>query len=201
MASKQIKVSVNKLEKYCKDIYNGLELVEREFKISDGDTVTYQIKPQLSLEECIKFIDDVVSECVRTEDMMFIPIAKQFVTKKNIMTYYGNFTMPKDINKAFEFVMASGRIIDAILSSINTAQYNMLCDSIDEGISFEQRKMVSAQELRTSAVITEVRQFTERMSGLFDGVDGEQMASFISGISKIPEVTAGDLASAIVSKA
>ena len=199
MAKKQTRVSVNKLEKYHKRSQGNAQFIEASFQIDD-DVVTYQVKPQLSLEECLRFINDVVSECVNANDDIFIPIAQKFIINKNILTYYGNFNMPDDIDKAFNLVMSAEEIIKAILSAININQYHMICDSIKESVEFEKQKMISVQEIRTSGVAAEMKQFIDRMSGLFDGVDGDQIASFVSGIAQMPNVTAEDLANAVVAK-
>ena len=199
MAKKQDRISINKLEKYCNKHSEFMAVTEKSLQIND-EVVTYKIRHQLTLEECIRFVNDVINECISTSDTMFIPMAKRFIINQNVMTYYGNFTMPDDVNKAFELVMASGDIIDSILNTVNISQFNMICEAIEASVEFETKKMLSAQEQRVNEVISEVKQFTDRMTALFDGVNGDQMSGFIQSISQMPEVTAEDLANAIVSR-
>lgn len=198
MAKKQNKISINKLEKHCEMM--APVIIDKSFNISAEETIQYQIKPRLSLEECIRFVNNVVNECVRPNDEIIIPMARKFITYRGVLTYYGNFKMPEDISKTFDLVMGAHDIISEILESIDQDQYKMLLSAIDEGIEFEKQKILSAQEQRTSEVIAQVNQFMARMSSLFEGVDAEQMSDFISGVSKMPNVTAEDLASAIVQK-
>ena len=195
MAKKQSEVSINKLEKYCK--IGAPVAISKFFNISPDEKVEYQVKPRLSLEECIMFVNDVVGGCVRSQEVMIIPMARQFITYRNVLIYYGNFRMPEDISKTFDLIMGSNNIIMDILDSIDKAQYNMILLAIEDGISFEKQKLISTQEQKTNELIAEVNSFVTRMSGLFDGINGEQMATFVSGLSTLPNVTAEDLAKAV----
>lgn len=198
MAKKQNRISINKLEKFCNRNDSGI--VNAKFEISSEEVVEYEIKTRLSLEECVRFVNDVVIEYVRPGDSMIISIAKQFIIHRGILTYYSNFSMPEDDRKAFNLVMGAREIVDNILSVIDQSQYHMILNAIDESILFEQQKMLSVQETRVNEVVSEVNQFVNRMSGLFDGVDGNQISSFISGISQLPSISAEDLANAVVQR-
>lgn len=199
MSKKKNRISVNTLEKYC----SQLNLVPQEIQMpyGDGESLSFTVKPLLTMDESIRFIEDVVRECIMADDMLIIPLARNFIVKKNLMTYYANFTMPESQSKTYDFVMASSGIISVILDNIDLDQFNMLCQSIDERIAFEERKMIAEQEHNVRQITENVSEFVSKMSGLFDGVDAEQMGNFVTSMGKMAqntEISAQSLAGAFL---
>lgn len=199
MSKKKNRISVNTLEKYC----SHLNLVPQEIQMpyGDGEALSFTVKPLLTMDESIRFIEDVVRECIMADDMLIIPLARNFIVKKNLMTYYANFTMPESQSKTYDFVMASSGIITVILDNIDLDQFNMLCQSIDERIAFEERKMIAEQEHNVRQITENVSEFVSKMSGLFDGVDAEQMGNFVTSMGKMAqntEISAQSLAGAFL---
>ena len=199
MSKKKNRISVNTLEKYC----SQLNLVPQEIQMpyGDGEALSFTVKPLLTMDESIRFIEDVVRECIMADDILIIPLARNFIVKKNLMTYYANFTMPESQSKTYDFVMASSGIITVILDNIDLDQFNMLCQSIDERIAFEERKMIAEQEHNVRQITETVSEFVSKMSGLFDGVDAEQMGNFVTSMGKMAqntEISAQSLAGAFL---
>ena len=134
------------------------------------------------------------------DDMLIVPIARDFITKKNLMTYYANFTMPESQSKTYDLVMASTGIINAILDNIDIDQFTMIQRSIDERIAFEEQKMAE-QQSNVRKITEDVSEFVSKMSSLFDGIDPEQMDGFMTSVSKMAqntEISAQSLASAFL---
>lgn len=199
MPKKKNRISVNTLEKYCRK----LNLVPQEIQMpyGDGEALSFTVKPLLTMDESIRFIEDVVRECIMADDMLIIPLARNFIVKKNLMTYYANFTMPESQSKTYDFVMASSGIITVILDNIDLDQFNMLCQSIDERIAFEERKMIAEQEHNVRQITENVSEFVSKMSGLFNGVDADQMGNFVTSMGKMAqntEISAQSLAGAFL---
>lgn len=135
------------------------------------------------------------------DDMLIVPIARDFITKKNLMTYYANFTMPESQSKTYDLVMASTGIINAILDNIDIDQFTMIQRSIDERIAFEEQKMIAEQQSNVRKITEDVSEFVSKMSSLFDGIDPEQMDGFMTSVSKMAqntEISAQSLASAFL---
>ena len=166
-----------------------------------GETLSFTVKPLLSMDESIRFIEDVVRECIMADDMLIIPLARDFIVKRNLMTYYANFTMPESQSKTYDFVMAATGIIAVILDNIDLEQFNMIRQSIDERIAFEERKMIAEQQSNVRQITENVSEFVSKMSGLFDGVDAEQMGNFVTSMGKMAqntEISAQSLAGAFL---
>ena len=68
MSKKKNKISVNTLEKYCDQL--NLSPQEIQMPYGDGETLSFTVKPLLSMDESIRFIEDVVRECIMADDIL-----------------------------------------------------------------------------------------------------------------------------------
>ena len=199
MAKKRNNVSINTLEKYCDGL--GQDVIEMTFPEGDESSITFEVKKILSLEETMRYIEDVVSASIMEDDLMIVPVAREYINRKNVLTYYANFTMPSNSSKAYELVMGASELIDEIIKSIDEPQYKMIQRCIDERIEFEKHKMLSTQVQQIQKLAGEIEHMTDNFSALFNGVNGEQMSDFIknmSELSKNANVTGQDIARAMV---
>lgn len=199
MSKKNNKISINALEKYCGQF--NTEPQDIEIHYGEDEVFTFTVKPLLTMDESVRFIEEVVRECIMPDDMLIVPIARDFITKKNLMTYYANFTMPESQSKTYDLVMASTGIINAILDNIDIDQFTMIQRSIDERIAFEEQKMIAEQQSNVRKITEDVSEFVSKMSSLFDGIDPEQTDGFMTSVSKMAqntEISAQSLASAFL---
>ena len=200
MAKKTNRVSINALERVCKETTS--DIMQRTFSIGD-ETITYEVKFRLTLEESMRFIEDVVKEAVMPNDGMIVPLAQSYIIGKNILVYYANFTMPSDESKAYELVLGANGIIGDIIGCIDNAQYQMLLAGVRDRVNFETQKMLSVQEQRVNTLVGEISRFAEQMDSVFGNISGEQMAGFISSMSKLSDtqISTEELAKAFVENA
>ena len=200
MAKKTNRVSINALERFCKE--TTPDIMHRTFSIGD-ETITYEVKFRLTLEESMRFIEDVVKEAVMPNDGMIVPLAQSYIIGKNILVYYANFTMPSDESKAYELVLGANGIIGDIIGCIDNAQYQMLLAGVRDRVNFETQKMLSVQEQRVNTLVGEISRFAEQMDSVFGNISGEQMAGFISSMSKLSDtqISTEELAKAFVENA
>ena len=176
--------------------------MQRTFSIGD-ETITYEVKFRLTLEESMRFIEDVVKEAIMPNDGMIVPLAQNYIIGKNILIYYANFTMPNDESMAYELVLGANGIIGDIIGCIDNAQYQMLLAGVRDRVNFETQKMLSVQEQRVNTLVSEISRFAEQMDSVFGNISGEQMAGFISSMSKLSDtqISTEELAKAFVENA
>ena len=200
MAKKTNRVSINALVRFCKE--TTPDIMQRTFSIGD-ETITYEVKFRLTLEESMRFIEDVVKEAVMPNDGMIVPLAQSYIIGKNILVYYANFTMPSDESKAYDLVLGANGIIGDIIGCIDNAQYQMLLAGVRDRVNFETQKMLSVQEQRVNTLVGEISRFAEQMDSVFGNISGEQMAGFISSMSKLSDtqISTEELAKAFVENA
>ena len=192
-------VSINKLEKYCNSLENEVML---SFQL-ENEVIEYRVKKRLSLEESLMFVEDVVSQSISKNDMLIIPVAKEFMLGKCILTYYANFTIPENMNRAYDLVMGSTDIINQILNVIDLHQFKMLQAAIAERLDFEKQKMLVEQKTNVEKLIKEVENISTNMSTIFDGITPNQMSEFITGMSNLSQktdISPKELAEAFVDK-
>ena len=196
MAKKTNRVSINALERFCKE--TTPDIMQRTFSIGD-ETITYEVKFRLTLEESMRFIEDVVKEAIMPNDGMIVPLAQSYI----ILIYYANFTMPNDESRAYELVLGANGIIGDIIGCIDNAQYQMLLAGVRDRVNFETQKMLSVQEQRVNTLVSEISRFAEQMDSVFGNISGEQMAGFISSMSKLSDtqISTEELAKAFVENA
>lgn len=203
MAKKNNSVSINALEKYCDS--KTVKTITCSMPYHGGeDELVFEVKNRLGLEDAMRFVEDVVRECMMESDLIYVPIARTYMIGRNTLTYYANFTMPKDSKKAYELVLASADIIEKIKSVIDENQYMDIVSAINERICFETDKMLSLQTAKVDGVVNEVGDFIKKIEGMFGGVSGDQMADFITSMSKLSqadEISTKDLANALVAGA
>lgn len=200
MAKKTNRVSINALERFCKE--TTPDIMQHTFSIGD-ETITYEVKFRLTLEESMRFVEDVVKEAIMPNDGMIVPLAQSYIIGKNILIYYANFTMPNDESKAYELVLGANGIIGDIIGCIDNAQYQMLLAGVRDRVNFETQKMLSVQEQRVNTLVGEISRFAEQMDSVFGNISGEQMAGFISSMSKLSDtqISTEELAKAFVENA
>lgn len=198
MANENNRVSIDKLEAYCKE--NNPDVTEHSFTVGD-ETVTYTVKYRLSLEESLHFIEDVVSATIMEPDCMTVPLAQRYIMGKSILTYYANFTVPENDVAAYELVLGAGAIIGEILNSIDGTQYQMLVSSIRDRIDFESQKMISTREWQMNVMQDQINAIAEQWGRIFDGIGEDQIISFIASIGELSkkQFSTEELANALAS--
>lgn len=182
MAKENKRVSINKLEQYCKE--NTSDITEHSFTVGD-ETITYTVKYRLSLDESLHFIEDIVSATIMEADCLTVPLAKSYILGKSILTYYANFTMPENDVAAYELVLGANAIIGEIMNSIDSVQYQMLTNSIQERIAFETQKMVSTREWQMNVMQDQINALAEQWSRIFGSVNEDQMIGLIASIGEL----------------
>ena len=76
----------------------------------------------------------------------------------------------------------------------------MLLAGVRDRVNFETQKMLSVQEQRVNTLVSEISRFAEQMDSVFGNISGEQMAGFISSMSKLSDtqISTEELAKAFV---
>ena len=84
---------------------------------------------------------------------------------------------------------------------IDIPMYIFKWNKEDKGLPVEERKMIAEQQSNVRQITENVSEFVSKMSGLFDGVDAEQMGNFVTSMGKMAqntEISAQSLAGAFL---
>jgi 2-C-methyl-D-erythritol 2,4-cyclodiphosphate synthase len=123
MAKKKGKqVSISALENIVKQADPNIIDVE-------WNGLSVAITRTISLEEMMKFADNVHKSCFNVDTGAYMPEVKEFAIRSNIMQRYANFSLPDNMDRQYMIVMTSGAV-EMILEHINLVQYHALMDAI-----------------------------------------------------------------------
>lgn len=175
MAKKKIqKISVNAMDEIMKRFaetetidWNGLQVV---------------IKKNLSLEEMMAFTNSVAKSCFDQASGAYMPEVKDFAIRANVVDYYTNIALPKDLGKQYDMVIRSG-IVETVLNYVNFTQFAELTKAIDAKLQNTADANIQAFIQKLDGVTTAFTNMQEQMESMFSGVDTEDVSKFISTVA------------------
>lgn len=190
MAKKKTHISVRNFEKMMVD-NNCITNVD---ELPDVDICVNYTIPLVS---ALQFVEDVVSACIDTERGEYIPEAKRFAIRKCVLTLYGDFTMPVDIEKQYELVYRT-EAYHAVMSVLNMDQYMDIIEAIEDRIEHELAIMENGMTEKLNDIARNLGEMTERSKEVFGNVDPEELGAFVESISSMGGVDEGKLVDAIM---
>lgn len=148
-------ISINQWEKLLDKQAATLQLFEGE-----EDSPVIEIKYTLSMDEMIKFVHTVAYGCFvvagkpeddkkklqefepHEGDIVCMPEVKDFLARRQILTQYANFRMPKDLDKQYELIFNTP-VFHRVIQCINMEQMNDMLRCIDITINNIQQSIQS----------------------------------------------------------
>lgn len=165
--------------------------------LADTEDVTIQIKKTITLPEMMLFVQEVVEACIDGETGEYIPEAYDFAIRSAVLTHYANFAMPANLEKQY-WLIYSTRAFQQVLNNINEQQFNDIIRAIDRKVKYMLDVMSSAAVSKINEVIAKFNDVAAASTKMFDGASPDDMAKFISGITKLKDMKEEDIAQAIV---
>ena len=171
-----------------------------------GEQFDITVKSRLGLDESIKFVYAVVGAVVDEDESNISYAVKDFSTKINALSMFTNIPIPDDLKVQFDLVYGTD-ILDTILnaSSFDVRSYNILLDSIDKQIAYEERKMQNQFKVQMESYVEQIKSEAEEVIGVFgkfgeafSKVDPEQTAKLVANLAKIKNLDQNKLAEALI---
>jgi len=163
----------------------------------DTDDVTIQINKTISLPEMMLFVQEVVEACIDGESGEYIPEAYDFAIRTAVLTHYANFAMPSNLEKQY-WLVYNTRGFQQVVNLINECQFNDIIRAIDKKIKFMLDVMSSAAVSKINEVINKFNDIAETGEKVFGGSSVDEMANFVSGISKLKDMKEEDIAKIVL---
>lgn len=155
--------------------------------------VDVEIKPQLSLSDVLRFVNNVVNYCFVNDEYM--PEMKDFIIRCGVLGIYANFELPQDINERYEYVMKCDAI-ENIMDVIDRHQFGRIMEAIDKRIDAKVQENISTAVKQANEILVSLRRLTDELGGAFKDIDGQQVSAFINALidgkfdeSKLAEAT------------
>lgn len=176
MAKKKGKqVSISALENIVKQA--DLNIVDVEW-----NGLPVAITRTISLEEMMKFADNVHKSCFNVDTGAYMPEVKEFAIRSNIMQRYANFSLPDNMERQYMIVMTSGAV-EMILEHINLVQYHALMDAIDKKLANTADANISALTARLDTIAQSFEKIQSAMEGMCSGIDAGDVNKLIEFVS------------------
>lgn len=169
------KISINALERVMKGDYEPTISIEW-----CGLEIT--IKKTLSLTEVIKFVEDVAETCFAKGTNDYIPEVRDFAIKSNVLEMYTNLSLPKSNDARYALIYQTD-VFDEIIKYINTAQFDEMCDSINEKLKYRSSNLLAKFNEQINDVLGSVEKLGNNISNIFEGIDKETIANIAKAIA------------------
>jgi len=189
MAKKQNKISVNKIDKIIDFNRVSTETIEQQI---DGETITIEVYPNLTLKERGKLVTDVVANVF--ENGEYAPYALNFTYRYFLLDYCTNLTMPKDVEKVNR-LMQSTDIADKVEEIVNDKYlYSDILDLI------EYRKNVYLKNNKADEFLGSMTTFINNLNKISESDEFKDMnlKDLVGVFDKFKEADASEVTTAIL---
>ena len=174
--AKMKKISIASLDKVVKDTYTPVSSIQ-------WNGLDVRIKRTLSFIEMMEFVDSVVKTCFTAESGMYIPEAKDFAVKSNIVERYTNLSLPNNLDHRYEIIYCTD-IVETVLTCINYQQFNEIMASIDSKINNLAQMNIEQVNKQISDLYTSFDNMQKQIEQIFGGVDSEEMTAMMKALTE-----------------
>lgn len=146
--------------------------VSNEPIIVDWLGVQIKIKPRLTVEEMVSFVNICVGSNFVSDDPDYTPEFAEYGWRYALISIYTNIDLPSDISKRYDLLTRSQSLIDIINHNIDLAQLDAIEEAVNKKISYYLK--------------TRVQEVTGKISKLYSSLEemGTQLVNMFSGISE-----------------
>lgn len=191
MSKKQDRISINKFESILTDNVVTIPL-------AGAEDVTVMIKKNLSLEEMVQFVSDIVESCIDRENGEFIPESMDFVLKSGLLTKYANFTLPSSYDKQYMLVCGTNAV-DQVWPHINQVQFMEIKNAAEKKINFYLNTMAGAVHKRIDELASQLESVVAMYEKAFEGFDADDMKDMVKNLGSIKDLDEESLVNAVLS--
>lgn len=189
MAKKDARIPINKFEALLDDNKIVVPLI-------GADNVNITIRHTLPLKEVLQFVEDVVSLCTDMDEGTYTPEVMYFGVYSGVLTYYANFTLPKDVERQYELIYGTNAV-NQVMAHINRTQYDEIVNAIRERIEFNIRKLENALVQEMQEIARRMTAFAEQSEELFSGVNADGMTSLFNNLANVDQINEKALVQAV----
>lgn len=159
-----------------------------------------EVKKMLGLQEMVAFVNGTANSCFDTSGE-YMPEAKYFIIKSNIIEFYTNITLPENMNDRYKMIYSSWNILSNIIFDIiDSEQYDEMCAAIDKRINMILNK--SRDEIRNKIrdIVNIGHTYLNNFVDLFKDVSNDDIKSIMSAISDGNKLDEEKIVEAIVKR-
>ena len=174
------------------DAVNKIAETTASFEWNGIEVVVNRVLP---MQNMMEFVDYVVKTCFG-DDGEYIPEVKDLAIKSCLLEMYANFDLPKDLSERYAVIYNSD-IVDITINHIDGRQFGEIINAIESKISNLAQANVQMVYAQMNQINKDFDNLLNSISGIFDGVNTEDMASLVKSISN-GDIDEGKLVQALV---
>lgn len=190
MAKERNRISITKLEKAT-----GNDNIVK-IPLTGVEDTEIEIVKTISLKDSLEFVENVVSSCIDEETGEYTPQIKEFAIRKEILTKYANFTMPKDIEKQYYLVYANN-FAEQVISNINHEQLGDILKGIKEKIKHILNCIVGTATSNTLKLLEKIDAMSEQNTAMFNSLGETDLSDLFKNIGAIANMDEEKIARAL----
>lgn len=171
------------------------------FKADDGSEIltTFKVRYTIPFDSVMKFVNEVVGTCFDDETGRYLPEARDFAIKKNIIEHYTDIVLPDDVSLQYDIIY-NGNIVQALAKqeAVSEAQVFEISEAIDRKIQYLQNSFSSANMLMVNQIISKMDDVASQFSKIFEGIDIGEATRVMSAISAPDQEVSDKIAAAVL---
>lgn len=152
-----------------------MSIFDKEF--NKTNTIDYKgikitIKNSISLNDIREIIEIVSTSCVDVDMGTYEPALKSFLIDLEIILYYTNIRMPKDLKSQYDIITQTD-LFNVILPYINAAQYTEIVNGVDSKIAFLLNSVNNLATAETMKLTKDIEYMTEILKNALDNISND----------------------------
>ena len=175
--AKAKRVSINALEKAIENAAYKNECT------AEWNGVPFVITKRLSLVEMMKFVDNVSKLCL-SEDGVYLPEVMNYAIGCNILERYANFTLPSNIEKRYDFIVACADLIESIVAVVDESQFKSIMRGINDKVDYMAQSNVEKITKNIEDLFRSLEEMEKKLEPIFGDLDSDTVKAVMRSVSE-----------------
>jgi hypothetical protein len=158
---------------------------------------TKTFKRFLPLAGALAFVENVAEGCFDAETGEYLPQAKEFAVRCEVLTRYGGLKLPEDMEARYAFAFHSFAA-KRVLWRVDRKQIKALRAAADEKIRFKLALFASAASLKTAELLQSFEALSSAFETLFAGLSAADVSAFAKAVGAIKRLDEQKLVQAVL---
>lgn len=182
--NKTPRISVNKFKSLMED--NTVSFPLSEIYGDDNETMVI-VRRRIPLHSMQEFVESVVQSCVDDETGLYMPEAKEFVTRLFVLIKYANFSIPQDTEAKYDLVYQTSAY-ERVLAEIDKDQYQDIRDAITEKIRHRVAIIESANVIEMNSVLKRASDMLAKSEDAMKGIEDIDLNAVMTNLSNLKDI-------------
>lgn len=154
--------------------------------VANGQEFEIEVTPTISWDDAATIVDTVATIVFNEENGEYHPEVTEALLRAEVLEKYAHFTLPKSFDKIYQLVYGTDAY-DFVAGVINTDQLMSIEEAIYEVIRYKLDVLSGGVQAEIQKVMSAFETFNENAKDMFDGVDKEDLNSFVKNVAAMPE--------------